>query len=768
MFLSYSVQNCSSWRLALKDTGVGIYMLILIRTNSTLMFEVLTRRRSILPMYSSYSSHRFEVPRGSYVIFLFVFPRNRSKRGCSGGNPCEQCEKRGKNCAYAQRRMSGPRGRPSGHSHRVRSRAKARRQQKRVEELKSAGGTMTTTAAVVPQQAESVFESQRSRLRQLNRAPEGIESGSEYTPSDGCDSDFENSMVAPVAIGGITVPALLGPGQGQRSASPQVVSARRPRRISLTAAMAAARQGGFAHVDNYDSDIDCMPPDAVVPDEPVTAGVKKQLSVRPSLDIVGPTCSATLSATAAALFGHDLVPDGISQVQNISASRAQSVPIQAQSPVSARQLPRTVSCPPPLPPVPVPGASMLADAGVILPPSKRTRVVSSLPSSTGDFLATLASASASAPTAASVADDLEIKQVPSVKYGKGNNFFLSAKHRKPSFECLTPPSPTKLAPKGTMLSSDSATEAASAPPSLVPYDDFETGAQTRACLLTDVSSDSMEMPTLQQPVLRPVELTVQKQPQQVHQPQSQPIHRHSQRVHQQPQPIQQQLQPIQQQPIQQQQQPVQQQQQLKQIEQQSLAQEQCLPVEDKLLGSSRPERILHQQHQQARPRNVQSVRYMQSVQQGLSRSAQKPGLCTESLTKQNPVLVQDYPSQQSMPVWKASKDTVEIVADNFLETSYTTIAPVPDHELVLDIGAPVFTSPTPLPETFPSAPCLSGTVSAGTDLWEEFVDLECATLASTTVTLARQGSLMRAMEAVGTEIGLPSTTCEPGLFADMW
>ncbi|CAN0006601.1 unnamed protein product [Pylaiella littoralis] len=53
-----------------------------------------------------------------------------SKRGCSGGQPCEQCEKRGKACVYAKRRMSGPRGRSGGggRSTKVRNRVKARRE----------------------------------------------------------------------------------------------------------------------------------------------------------------------------------------------------------------------------------------------------------------------------------------------------------------------------------------------------------------------------------------------------------------------------------------------------------------------------------------------------------------------------------------------------------------------------------------------------------------------------------------------------------------
>lgn len=82
------------------------------------------------------------------VRFFFSYPncghhQHRSKRGCSGGNPCEQCEKRGKSCTYAQRRMSGPRGRPSGHSNRVRSRARARRQ-RRAEALKAQQDAMVT------------------------------------------------------------------------------------------------------------------------------------------------------------------------------------------------------------------------------------------------------------------------------------------------------------------------------------------------------------------------------------------------------------------------------------------------------------------------------------------------------------------------------------------------------------------------------------------------------------------------------------------------
>lgn len=38
---------------------------------------------------------------------------SRSKRGCNGGKPCEQCVRRGQSCNYSQRRKSGPRGRPA-------------------------------------------------------------------------------------------------------------------------------------------------------------------------------------------------------------------------------------------------------------------------------------------------------------------------------------------------------------------------------------------------------------------------------------------------------------------------------------------------------------------------------------------------------------------------------------------------------------------------------------------------------------------------------
>ncbi|CAM9727959.1 unnamed protein product, partial [Laminaria digitata] len=48
-------------------------------------------------------------------FFVFVLPldmNNRSKRGCNGGTPCEQCIRREQPCTYSQRRKSGPRGRP--------------------------------------------------------------------------------------------------------------------------------------------------------------------------------------------------------------------------------------------------------------------------------------------------------------------------------------------------------------------------------------------------------------------------------------------------------------------------------------------------------------------------------------------------------------------------------------------------------------------------------------------------------------------------------
>eukprot|EP00903_Cladosiphon_okamuranus_P011514 g10842.t1 len=43
----------------------------------------------------------------------------RSKRGCNGGTPCEQCIRRGQSCTYSQRRKSGPRGRPLRPQHAI-------------------------------------------------------------------------------------------------------------------------------------------------------------------------------------------------------------------------------------------------------------------------------------------------------------------------------------------------------------------------------------------------------------------------------------------------------------------------------------------------------------------------------------------------------------------------------------------------------------------------------------------------------------------------
>lgn len=44
------------------------------------------------------------------LCFRHLF--SRSKRGCNGGTPCEQCIRRDQPCTYSQRRKSGPRGRP--------------------------------------------------------------------------------------------------------------------------------------------------------------------------------------------------------------------------------------------------------------------------------------------------------------------------------------------------------------------------------------------------------------------------------------------------------------------------------------------------------------------------------------------------------------------------------------------------------------------------------------------------------------------------------
>ena len=46
------------------------------------------------------------------LFFQPPFNPKRSKRGCNGGTPCEQCIRREQPCTYSQRRKSGPRGRP--------------------------------------------------------------------------------------------------------------------------------------------------------------------------------------------------------------------------------------------------------------------------------------------------------------------------------------------------------------------------------------------------------------------------------------------------------------------------------------------------------------------------------------------------------------------------------------------------------------------------------------------------------------------------------
>lgn len=63
---------------------------------------------------------------------------------------------------------------------------------------------------------------------------------------------------------------------------------------------------------------------------------------------------------------------------------------------------------------------------------------------------------------------------------------------------------------------------------------------------------------------------------------------------------------------------------------------------------------------------------------------------------------------------------------------------------------------------------LTGAVVAGTELWEEFEDLECATMASMATRLTREESLLRAFEAVGAEFNMTPSSCEASAFAAIW
>ena len=60
-------------------------------------------------------------------------------------------------------------------------------------------------------------------------------------------------------------------------------------------------------------------------------------------------------------------------------------------------------------------------------------------------------------------------------------------------------------------------------------------------------------------------------------------------------------------------------------------------------------------------------------------------------------------------------------------------------------------------------------VATGPDMYSEFVDLDCAAMANMRTPLTREASLMRAMEAVGSEVVIGiNGSCDPSVFANMW
>lgn len=115
---------------------------------------------------------------------------HRSKRGCNGGNPCEQCIRREQPCTYSQRRKSGPRGRPLRQQATsplcgLGTRSSARKFK----------GTLSSQRDRSPGASGSRAESAESATSSPSRTASISTSCSDYSSSEASDSEMEEDSV---------------------------------------------------------------------------------------------------------------------------------------------------------------------------------------------------------------------------------------------------------------------------------------------------------------------------------------------------------------------------------------------------------------------------------------------------------------------------------------------------------------------------------------------------------------------------------------------
>lgn len=571
--------------------------------------------------------------------------------------------------------MSGPRGRPSGHSHRVRSRARARRQ-RRAEALQSA------TTGEVPASPQ-LLTLQRPAEGQLARRSSGrrsvssrrassdylssyCSSDSEYAPSDGWESDVDTApIMAPV-----TTIATTGGSVGDCGASSSGLSnsgtfgalaMRRTRRVSVTPGRL-----GSAHINSFDSDLEEEEkPQQVVQEEgegrhqgAPLAGLMRVGSVRgvsvaaggghktvartvsassqdlqsPSLPLspLLPSSSSSQSPRNDQEFVPFVMGMGGSGVVSSSAPSSTTIAeldsLLSESPPPMPRVPQELHAPLPALAIPRPPATMLHKVG-FAPVPKRARVV---PSPSPEFT------------------------LP-VKSGKGKGLLLS-QFSSSSAASFTSSS-SSSASFGALGAGDSVASGGT-PPSLVPSDEFESGVLRGQVAFIDWGSgDSME----------------EKKPQ-------------------------------------------------------------LLEEEQGVCGV---------------PVTCEKTKTELSV---VNTAPDRYGWTGET---EHEGAVAAVVLQEALPESKSASCVVPHPPVSAGASQVMT--PVPDEALLQNNH-----------RVSGGGAQMTGTVLAGTDLWEEFVDLECATMASEATPLTREASLMRALEAVGAEMMMTPPSCEASLFAGMW
>lgn len=166
---------------ATAPAGVSLAFLLFQRTNAPLY-----REYGIFLVTLSANSPFARLtarPAPSHINHLFFQPAScshplqprRSKRGCNGGTPCEQCIRRGQDCTYSQRRKSGPRGRPL-----------------RPQQVISAGGGGGGGGGVGGGGTPPVVGTRTSSRRRIKRTPS-------FHDDDDDDEEEDRVSVGPVA-----------------------------------------------------------------------------------------------------------------------------------------------------------------------------------------------------------------------------------------------------------------------------------------------------------------------------------------------------------------------------------------------------------------------------------------------------------------------------------------------------------------------------------------------------------------------------------------